>query len=65
MTRLSHVDLGSAHGAAALAAHLPNLQSLALRLSEVDTSVRTITVECIAPVQQHPLPSVRMPLCLA
>ena len=46
MTCLTHVDLGCADGVAALAPPLPNLQSLALRLSNMDTPVRKSMVEC-------------------
>jgi hypothetical protein len=46
MKWLTHVDLGCADGVAALAPHLPNLQSLALRPSDMDTTVRKPMVEC-------------------
>ena len=42
LSRLTHLDLGCADGVAALAACLPNLQSLALHLAKIHPSVRTL-----------------------
>ena len=46
LSRLTHLDLGSTDGVAALAPQLPSLQSLALHLRHIHPSVRTYAVGC-------------------